>query len=185
MASPRALRDLLKQGAGKPRKPGSEGRECSNALPLDREIRMGKLRIKVSGACGPWPAPRTSAPSAPTCPPPRSTASASSTPSPKRPPERLDPRCGITIGQATYPVTSARQSDGAGPAPGVQASSRSISSIRLSSWLCAVRRRDHHACLALAGLRFLALAVAAHNRDVSCVRSARKTRSSCWYLVID
>ena len=56
----------------------------------ERSARSGweNCGSRSPGACDPWPAPRTSAPSAPTCPPPRNTASASSTPSPKRPPER-------------------------------------------------------------------------------------------------
>jgi len=38
----------------------------------EREIRMGNVRIKISGSMRQWPAPRRSAPSAPTCPPPPS-----------------------------------------------------------------------------------------------------------------
>ena len=65
----------------------------------ERDIRMAKLRQKVSAACAPSPAPASSARYAATYPPPPNTASASSTPLSCSP--KANPGCLLAPDQTT------------------------------------------------------------------------------------
>ena len=77
----------------------------STSTPQNERSGWESCGSRSPGACAPWPAPKHSAPAAPTCPPPPARHRHAGRTHPRRIRIGLDSQHAVTVSATTYPVT--------------------------------------------------------------------------------